>query len=70
MQKTLPKSVEPAALPADEAAVVEEFTQVIRKHLNQGPASLARLARVALEFSLSPKQGARGQAGRGGRAWT
>lgn len=55
MLKTLARHGGRAILPADEAAVVEEFTNVIRKHRDQGPALLARLARTAFEFSLGNK---------------
>ena len=35
-----------------ERTVVEEFTQIIRRHQGQGPGALARLAGVAFESSL------------------
>ena len=52
-------------LPAQEQAVVNEFANVIRQHRDQGLVALARLARVAFEFSLSPKP-SRGVAWHGG----
>ena len=42
-------------LRAKEHAVVEEFAGVIRKHRDQGLVALARLARVAFEFSVGAR---------------
>jgi hypothetical protein len=42
-------------LPAEEQAVVDEFATVIRKHRNQGLTALARLARMAFDFSVRAK---------------
>jgi hypothetical protein len=39
-------------LPSNEQSVVDEFTTVIRKHRDQAPTTLARLAGVAFEFML------------------
>ena len=55
MLKTLERRGGKAELPAKEQAVVEEFAGVIRKHRDQSSAALARLARVAFEFSLGTK---------------
>lgn len=55
MLKTLDRRGDKAHLPAQEQAVVEDFAGVIRKHREQSPANLARLAHVAFEFSLGAK---------------
>jgi hypothetical protein len=55
MIKTMERRGDKAHLPAKEQAVVEEFAGVIRKHRDQSPANLARLAHVAFEFSLGAK---------------
>ena len=39
-------------LTSDERAVVNELTNVIRKHQDQAPGNLARLVGLAFEFSL------------------
>lgn len=41
-------------LPANERAVVDELTSVIRKHRDQTPTTLARLVGLAFEFTLGP----------------
>jgi len=38
-------------LPSNEQAVVDELSQVLRKHQDQAPASLARLVGIAFEFT-------------------
>ncbi len=54
MQKALerPGKVE---LPTKDQAVVDEFSGVIRRHRDQSPAALARLAHVAFDRSLGAK---------------
>lgn len=39
-------------MPSNEQAVVDELTQVIRKHQDQAPTTLARLVGIAFDFSL------------------
>jgi len=53
--KILRKRTRKVELRAEEQAVVEEFASVIRKHRDQGPVALARLARVAFEYSLGAR---------------
>lgn len=55
MLKTLDRRTGKSELPAKEQVVVKEFADVIRKHRDQSPAALARLAHVAFEFSLGAK---------------
>jgi len=52
MPKTLEKRGGQAELPAREQAVVDEFAGVIRRHRDQSPSALARLARVAFDISI------------------
>ena len=52
MPTTLKKKGGNTKLTSDEQAVVDELTDVIRKHQDQAPATLARLVGVAFEFSL------------------
>jgi hypothetical protein len=52
MPTTLEKTYGRIKLPAQEQAVVDELTSVIRKHQDQPPAALARLVGLAFEFSL------------------
>lgn len=55
MVKTLEGPRGKEQLAAKERAVVEEFAGVIRKHRNQSPMALARLANVAFAFTLGSK---------------
>jgi hypothetical protein len=43
-------------LASNEQAVVDELTEVIRKHQDQAPTTLARLVGLAFEFSLGAGQ--------------
>jgi len=52
MTATLEKKGVKRKLTSNEQAVVDDFTQVFRKHHEQGPGALARLAGLAFEFSL------------------
>jgi hypothetical protein len=56
----MPKALEMrggrADLPANEQLVVNEFTDLIRKHRDQDPAALARLACVAFGITLGAKE--------------
>jgi hypothetical protein len=53
----MPKTLEPwpvrEGLPAREQVVVDEFNEMIRKHQDQDPTTLARLLNVAFEHSVS-----------------
>jgi hypothetical protein len=55
----MPKTVEMrdglADLPANEQVVVNEFTDLIRKHRGQSPSALARLAGLAFSITLGAK---------------
>jgi len=44
-----------ADLPANEQVVVNEFTDLIRKHRGQNPTALARLAGLAFSITLGAK---------------
>lgn len=55
MLKPLEQRRGKAGLPASEQAVVDEFTGIIRRHRDQSPASLARLAYLAFDLSLGAK---------------
>lgn len=55
MTTTLERREKMDALPPNKRAVVNDFTAVIRRHLDQGPAALAQLAQVAFERSLGAK---------------
>jgi len=52
MATTLEKKGGKTNLPSNEQAVVDELTQVIRKHQDQAPATLARLVGIAFEFTI------------------
>lgn len=52
MATTLELKADKAKLPSDEQAVVEEFAAIIRKHLDNGPATIARLMNLAFGVSL------------------
>lgn len=52
MQTPLEKSGGTKKLAAKEKAVVDEFSDVIRRHRDQSPAALARLAGRAFELSV------------------
>lgn len=52
MPTTLEKKGGKMKLPANEQTVVDELTDVIRKHQDQAPTTLARLVGLAFEFSL------------------
>jgi hypothetical protein len=52
MPNTLEKRGGKSVLPAREQAVVDEFAVVIRKHLDQSPVTLARLAQLAFGISI------------------
>jgi len=52
MAATLEKKTRRARLTSGERAVVDEFSHIIRKHPEQSAGELARLARLAFEFSL------------------
>ena len=52
MPATLQKRERGIELPAKEQAVVDEFAVVIRKHRDQSPITLARLAQVAFGISI------------------
>lgn len=54
MSVTLDKPRTQPKLPSRERAVVEELSEVLRKHQHQAPANLARLVRLAFETSLGP----------------
>jgi hypothetical protein len=54
LDRTLP-------LAPDEQAVLNEFTEVIRRHRNQDPVLLARLASMAFDVSLDAKDTRRGK---------
>lgn len=56
MPTTLEKRGGKAKLPSNEQAVVDEFTGVIRKHRDEGPATLARLLNVAFDLSLGARE--------------
>ncbi|HOY56950.1 MAG TPA: hypothetical protein PK640_02285 [Verrucomicrobiota bacterium] len=56
MPATLEKKGGKLKLPSNEQAVVDEFTNVIRKHQDQTPAALARLVRLAFEFTLGAEE--------------
>jgi hypothetical protein len=56
MPKTLGMSGVLADLPAGKRAVVEEFTEVIRKHGGQSSTSLARLACLAFSITLGIRE--------------
>jgi hypothetical protein len=45
-----------AKLPPEEQAVVNEFTNVIRRHRHQDPIVLARLASMAFDVSIGAKE--------------
>jgi excisionase family DNA binding protein len=55
MEKTLARRGK-VGLPARAQAVVDEFTGVIRRHREQNPADLARLAHVAFDLSLGARE--------------
>ncbi len=55
MLKTLERRAAKAGLPAKEQAVVDEFTGIIRRHRDQSPTNLARLAHLAFDLSLGAK---------------
>lgn len=55
MSKTTEWSEELREMPARERAVVDDFLQPIRRHLDQGAVNLARLARLAFETALGAK---------------
>src|SRR5262245_50915377 len=52
MNTTLERKGDKMKLTSDQQAVVDEFTDVIRKHHDQAPGTLARLVRLAFESSL------------------
>jgi hypothetical protein len=52
MPTTLVKKGGKTKLPSNEQAVVDELTQVIRKHRDQTPGTLVRLAGLAFEFTI------------------
>lgn len=52
MPTTLERKAGRTNLPTQEQAVVDEFTQVIRKYHDQAPLALARLMNVAFDISL------------------
>jgi hypothetical protein len=52
MATTLEKPGGRTKLPSNEQAVVDELSQVIRKHQDQAPTTLARLVGIAFEFTL------------------
>ena len=54
MTTSLERRAAKPKLTSGERAVVDEFSQVIRKHQDQTPGALARLAGLALEISLAP----------------
>lgn len=56
MPATVEKKDGKLKLPSSEQAVVDEFTNVIRKHQDQAPAALARLVRLAFEFTLGVEE--------------
>ncbi len=51
-------------LPSNEQAVVDEFTTVIRKHLDQAPGKLAQLVEIAFEFTLGAGESREDKLGR------
>lgn len=53
MATTLERQGGPAKLPYHEQAVVNDFADVIRKHRDSDPATLARLLNVAFGISLT-----------------
>src|ERR1043166_5994931 len=55
MAKTLERRGK-VGLPARAQAVVDEFAGVIRRHREQNPADLARLAHVAFDLSLGARE--------------
>ena len=55
MAKTLARRGK-VGLPARAQAVVDEFTGVIRRHREQNPADLARLAHMAFDLSLGARE--------------
>jgi hypothetical protein len=56
MSKTAEMQERVANLPAREQAVVNEFTDLIRKHRGQSPVALARLAFLAFSMTLGTKK--------------
>ena len=52
MPTTLEKKAGGPGLPVNEQTVVDELTQVLRRHQDQAPATLARLVGIAFEFTL------------------
>ncbi|HXP59852.1 MAG TPA: hypothetical protein VN829_05125 [Dongiaceae bacterium] len=59
MPRTLERRGRKAELPAREQAVVHEFAGVIRRHREQSPATLARLASVAFGISIGSRESRR-----------
>jgi excisionase family DNA binding protein len=55
MPGTLDRQSGKAELSVKEQTVVDEFSLVIRKHRDQSPAALARLARVAFGISIGTR---------------
>lgn len=56
MSKTLDLPENVALLPAAERQIVDEFTEAIRRHQEQGAATLVRLARLAFEMALAARK--------------
>jgi len=56
MPTTLEKRGGKVRLPSNEQAVVDEFTDVIRKHRDHDPTTLARLVNVAFDLSLGARE--------------
>jgi hypothetical protein len=61
MTKTMETLDRTLPLAPEELAVVNEFTEVIRRHRNQDPLLLAHLASVAFDVSLGAKETRRGK---------
>lgn len=56
MTMTLDKRSGGGRLPANERALVEEFSGVLLRHREHGPATLARLLNVAFDRSLGARE--------------
>ena len=56
MPTTLEKPGGKVKLPSREQTVVDEFSDVIRKHRDQDPATLARLLNVAFDLSFGARE--------------
>lgn len=56
MTRALETTDRPVKLPPEEQAVVNEFTDIIRRHRHRDPIVLARLASKAFEVSIGARE--------------